>query len=49
MKDFTDTDIERMEGVIDSQDSEAARREVSEMHPADIAELFQTLNLREAE
>ena len=46
MKDFSETDIERVESIIDAQDSEAARTEVAELHPADIAELFQSLNLR---
>ncbi|MCH5218488.1 MAG: magnesium transporter [Muribaculaceae bacterium] len=49
MKDFSREDIERIEDIIDSRDVEAARREVSELHPADIAELFQSLNLRRAE
>ena len=49
MKDFTETDIERIEQIIDSQDTEAAKEEVRELHPADIAELFQELNLRQAE
>ena len=49
MKDFSETDIERVESIIDAQDSEAARTEVAELHPADIAELFQSLNLRQAE
>jgi len=49
MKEFTETDIQRIEDIIDSQDSVAARLEISELHPADIAELFQSLNLRQAE
>ncbi|MDE5882864.1 MAG: magnesium transporter [Muribaculaceae bacterium] len=49
MRDFTETDIERIEQIIDSQDREAAQQEVKEMHPADIAELFQWLNLKQAE
>lgn len=49
MRDFTEEDIERIEEIIDSRNVEAARREVSELHPADIAELFQHLNLRRAE
>ena len=49
MKDFTDTDIEQIEALIDNKDSEGAAREVSELHAADIAELFQSLNLRQAE
>ena len=49
MKEFTETDIERIENIIDSQDTEAAKQEVSDMHPADIAELFQSLNVKQAE
>ena len=49
MRDFTREDIERIEDIIDERNVEAARSEVSELHPADIAELFQSLNLRRAE
>ncbi len=49
MKEFTESDIERIENIIDTHDIEAAQKEVSEMHPADIAELFQSLNLKQAE
>lgn len=49
MKDFTEADIERIENIIESQDREAAQQEVRELHPADIAELFQSLNLKQAE
>ncbi|MBD5355873.1 MAG: magnesium transporter [Bacteroides sp.] len=49
MKEFTDTDIDHIEQLIDRQDSEEARHEVSELHAADIAELFQSLNLKQAE
>ena len=49
MKDFTETDIEQIEQLVELGDSEAASKEVSELHAADIAELFRKLNLREAE
>lgn len=49
MKEFTETDIERIGELIDSQNQEAAQQEVAELHAADIAELFQSLNLRQAE
>lgn len=49
MKEFTEIDIQRIEEIIDSQQSEAAREEIRKLHPADIAELFQSLNLRQAE
>lgn len=49
MKDFTQSDIENIENLIDRHDEEGAREVIAELHPADIAELFQSLNLRRAE
>lgn len=49
MKDFNDTDIDRLEELIDNHSEEEARREINELHPADIAELFQNLNLHQVE
>lgn len=49
MKEFTDQDIERIEQAIDNGDEQLARTEIAELHPADIAELFRTLNLKQAE
>lgn len=49
MKEFTDDDIKRFETLIDEHNEEGARHELAELHPADIAELFQHLNLRQAE
>jgi magnesium transporter len=49
MKEFTHEDIERIIDQIDSQDREHIIAEIDDMHPADIAELFQDLNLRQAE
>ncbi len=49
MKDFTDQDIERIENLIENHDEEAIKKELADLHPADIAELFQSLNLRQAE
>jgi len=49
MKEFTDEDIKRIEDLIDEQNTAAAQEEIRELHPADIAELFQSLNLRQAE
>lgn len=49
MKEFTDADIERIENLIDDHKEERAREEINGLHPADIAELFQSLNLRQAE
>lgn len=49
MKDFTNEDIERLVTLIDAGDKEAILPEIDDMHPADIAELFQDLNLKQAE
>lgn len=49
MKDLNDDDIRRIEGYIDSGSSDEARDMLRGVHPADIAELFQELNLRQAE
>lgn len=49
MKEFTDDDIIRIEQAVDTQDEALARTELTDLHPADIAELFRTLNLRQAE
>ncbi|MDE6298814.1 MAG: magnesium transporter [Muribaculaceae bacterium] len=49
MKDFTETDIEHIEEIIDNHDEAAARELLGDLHAAAIAELFQSLNLRQAE
>lgn len=49
MKEFTDQDIERIEQFIEDHNEEAIKGELADLHPADIAELFQSLNLRQAE
>ena len=49
MKEFTDHDIERIEELIDNGSETEARTELNDLHPADIAELFQSLDLRQAE
>ncbi len=49
MKEFTEQDIERIEHLIDNDDRAAAAAELRDLHPADIAELFQDLNLKQAE
>ena len=49
MRDFSETDIDRIEELVEHEDSNEARREISELHAADIAELFRHLNLKEAE
>ncbi|OKY84477.1 MAG: magnesium transporter [Bacteroidales bacterium 52_46] len=49
MKEFTDQYIEEMRDIISRHDEAAARTELEQMHPADIAELYQELDLEEAE
>ncbi len=49
MKEFSEEDIERIQHLIDAGDEEQSRQELVGLHPADIAELFQSLDLKEAE
>lgn len=49
MKEINEENIEKIEELIDRQDRDGAQREMRELHPADIAELFDHLNLKEAE
>lgn len=49
MKELTQEDIERISVLIDEGDRTGCIAEIADMHPADIAELFQELNLRQAE
>lgn len=49
MKEFTEQDIERIEELIDDHNAAEATQEINSLHPADIAELLQSLNLKQAE
>lgn len=49
MKEFSQEDIEKIEQLIDDQNREVVLAELKGMHTADIAELFQHLNLHQAE
>ncbi|MBD5229356.1 MAG: magnesium transporter [Bacteroidales bacterium] len=49
MKEYSDQYIEDMRDIISRHDEAAARAELEQMHPADIAELYQDLDLEEAE
>ena len=49
MKEYTPEYLEQIRGIIERRDEEEARRELETLHPADIAELYQDLNLDEAE
>lgn len=49
MKEFDEDFLEKIKSIIADRDEAAARRQLEEMHPADIAELYQDLDLQEAE
>lgn len=49
MKEYTDDYLKLIRDIINSNDADAARKELEELHPADIAELYQNLDLEEAE
>ncbi len=49
MKDLNEKDIELIGEMIEHGDEVGARKVFSELHPADIAELFQDMSLKEAE
>lgn len=49
MKEFDEDFLEKIKHIIEDHDEAAARRELEEMHPADIAELYQDLDLSQAE
>ncbi|MDE7426692.1 MAG: magnesium transporter [Muribaculaceae bacterium] len=49
MKEYTDEYLDHLRSIISQNDEASARRELAEFHPADIAELYQNLELDEAE
>lgn len=49
MKEFTPEQLEEIRNIIGAKDADGARRELADLHPADIAELYQNLDLDEAE
>lgn len=49
MKEFDQEYLDRIKQIIADGDERRARRELDEMHPADIAELYKDLDLQEAE
>ena len=49
MKEFDQEYLDRIKQIIADGDERAARCELDEMHPADIAELYKDLDLQEAE
>ena len=49
MKDYTDEDLQHIKDIIRNDEADKARAELADMHPADIAELYKSLDLDEAE
>ncbi len=49
MKEYTEEYIDHIKDIIASGDKEAARAELADLHPADIAELYQDLDIEQAE
>jgi len=49
MKEFDEEYINQIRDIIAHRNEDEARRELADLHPADIAELYQELNLEEAE
>lgn len=49
MKEFSEEYIEHIRDIIDRNDTDAAQLELSDLHPADIAELYRDLNIDQAE
>ena len=49
MKEYTDEYLEHIRKIIHGNDIDQARKELKDLHPADIAELYQNLDLEEAE
>lgn len=49
MKDFTDKDIQRFSALVDEREESQLREELLSLHPADIAEVIQSLSQKDAE
>ncbi len=49
MKEYTPEYLEHIRSIIHADDLDGALKELSDLHPADIAELYQNLELDEAE
>ncbi len=49
MKEFTNEYIEHIRDIIERRDEDQAKKELADLHPADIAELYQELDLEQAE
>lgn len=49
MKEFTPEYLEEIRKIIQNKDEESAKKELEDLHPADIAELYNELDIDEAE
>lgn len=49
MKEFTPEYLDHIRSIVSERNDEAARAELADFHPADIAELYKDLDLEEAE
>ena len=49
MKEFDEEQLDQIKEIIGRRDDEAARTVLADLHPADIAQLYNDLNLEEAE
>ncbi|MDE7412009.1 MAG: magnesium transporter [Paramuribaculum sp.] len=49
MKEFSDEYLDNIRAIISGRQDDEARRELADLHPADIAELYKELDLEEAE
>ena len=49
MKEYDEKYLDHIRSIIQADDREQARKELADLHPADIAELYQDLDLQEAE
>ncbi|MDE5912377.1 MAG: magnesium transporter, partial [Muribaculaceae bacterium] len=49
MKEYSPEYLEQIRSIIEQGDIASARRELDSLHPADIAELYQDLDLEQAE
>lgn len=49
MKEFTSEYLDHIRSIVSERNDEAARAELADFHPADIAELYKDLDLEEAE
>ena len=49
MKEHSSEYLDSLKAIIERHDEEEARKAIADLHPADIAELYQDLDLEEAE